>query len=247
MLRNLLIISSSGIVLFTKEFFNAVNKSRLIGGLMTALLDFSTQRVGVPVSYISLSNVGVAIYTINKVTCALFHDLVDGPDFGKLICTEVLHSFVRTFSAQLEEKVTSPDLFLSFNQKIAEVIRNSVRPILDLLQEQRGIEKAVLLSGDAILHSTVDIDKLGVLANHQALLGVSTDIMASKNDVPLSIVLKGEKKTTVLRRIERSSLIVQYSNTVNPVLCDQDIDKAVKLLQRVLNMLSSLQDMIHVR
>jgi len=84
-------------VLFSKEFLKAVSKPRLIGGLITAMIDFATQRVGVPVSYIQLKNVGVAIHTNiqAKVTCALFHDISDGIDFGKLIASEILNSFVR--------------------------------------------------------------------------------------------------------------------------------------------------------
>jgi len=97
------------------------------------------------------------------------------------------------------------------------------------------------------MHSTNEVDKLGVLANHQALLGCSTDIMNAKNDVPLSVTMKGDRTTTVLRRIERHSLVVVYSNAANIASCDSEIDKAAKLLSRVLNMLSNIQDMIHVR
>lgn len=35
------------------------------------------------------------------------------------------------YATELDEKVSSPDLFTSFNGKIAEVISNSVRPVLD--------------------------------------------------------------------------------------------------------------------
>ncbi len=95
MLRNVLLISSSGIVLFSKEFIKAVSQPGLIGGLVMAMLDFSSQRVGVPVSYIALSTVGVSVQTHvhARVTCALFHDLSDGQDFGKLIATEILSAF----------------------------------------------------------------------------------------------------------------------------------------------------------
>jgi len=245
MLRNVLLISSSGIVLFSKEFIKAVTQPGMIGGLVAAMLDFSTQRVGIPVSYIALSTVGVSIQTnVNaRVTCALFHDINDGQDFGKLIATEILNAFISMYSAQLEEKTPNAvDSYSDFHLKITEVIRNSVRPVLESLAEQRGIDLCVLTSGDSVMHATGDIDKLGVLANHQALWGSATDIMASKNDVVSGITLKGLQTTTVLKRLERSSLIVMYSNNVNSGVCDNEISKAARLLGRILNMLSNLQD-----
>ena len=51
----------------------------MIGGLVTAMLEFSGQRTGLPVSFIELKSVGIAI-SINdeaKVICALFYDVED--------------------------------------------------------------------------------------------------------------------------------------------------------------------------
>jgi len=250
MLRNVLIVSHSGIVLFTKEFIKVANKGGLIGQLVTAMLEFSILRVGIPVSYIALSNVGVAIHSNAgaRVTCVLFFDITDGEDFGKLIAGEILNAFVSTYDSTLEEKKISPDAFNDFGQKLTEIIRNSVRPVLDNLQQQRGIECCVLVHGDNILHSTqADVDKLMLMANHQALLGAATDIMASKNDITLGITLKGARTTTVLRRIERASLLVLYSNAVNSARSDAEINKAARILSRVLNMLSNLQDVLSYR
>ena len=56
MLRNVLIFSSSGLILFSKEFVDSVSQPRLIGSLITALIEFSTTVTGMPVSYIELTN-----------------------------------------------------------------------------------------------------------------------------------------------------------------------------------------------
>jgi hypothetical protein len=61
MLRNVLIISDAGLVLFSKEFISAVGQPRLVGSLLTAMLEFSTNNVGAPVCYIEMSNVAVSI------------------------------------------------------------------------------------------------------------------------------------------------------------------------------------------
>jgi len=61
MLRNVLIISDAGLVLFSKEFISAVGQPRLVGSLLTAMLEFSTNNVGAPVCYIEMTNVAVSI------------------------------------------------------------------------------------------------------------------------------------------------------------------------------------------
>jgi len=250
MLRNLLLISSSGIVLYSKEFIKAVAKPGLIGGLITAMLDFSEQRTGLPVSYIELATVGVSVVRDKgaRVTCALFYDREDGQEFGQLIASEILRAFVQTYSSPNEEKIsaTGAEDFSGFNMRISETIRNSVRPVLDTLQQQRGILLAVLISGDTITHSTYDVDKIGILANIQALLGVATDIMTAKNDLPVRLTLKSERNTVFLIRLEGTSLVVVTKNSVKHDLYEPEIDNAAKLLRQVLIMSSNLQDAWHI-
>lgn len=79
MLRNLLIVSSSGIVLFAKDFTSALSQPRLLGGLITAMLKASVIRTGYPVSLIEFDNVAVAIQSDSKckVSCSLFYDKED--------------------------------------------------------------------------------------------------------------------------------------------------------------------------
>jgi len=248
MLRNLIIISSSGIVLFSKEFIRAVAKPRMIGGLITAMLDFSEQRTGLPVSFIDLSTVGVAVCSnpACKVICALFYDIEDGHEFGKLIASEILHSFVSTYANDGKIDPNEQDEFAAFNYKISETIRNAVKPVLDNLHQQRGITLALLTSGDAITHSTLDVDKIGVLANIQALLNVSGEIMNAKNDSLSRIVLKGDRTSVMLIRIERTSLVVVCKNSVKQEIIDTEINKAVSLLHKVIVVASNLQDVWHM-
>lgn len=279
MLHSILLISTSGIVLFHKEFVNGLPKvqahdsreraseahseakhsstrshrlslalchrcvrcqSKQIGGVITAMLKFSMQKTGLPVSYIQLANVGVSIASSAdaRCTCAVFHDPDDGSDFGKLLSRELLYSFTQTYSIELMSGARGPsgsgagasssssgaqgggvydmDHFAEFQSKIALIIRNAVKPLLDQckgkrevkrakppssdprsavlmqlslcrcvfsVQEQRGIALVLLSSSSsesdpqsALQHSTQEVDKLAVLANHQALMGVATDI-----------------------------------------------------------------------
>jgi len=243
MLRTLLLVSTSGIVLFFKEFINDFQKASSLGGIITAMLKFSVIKTGLPVTYIELDNVGVAISSsaTSRVVCVLFHDIIDGQDFGKLITNEILHAFTLAYSGSLGSQIQSPDMFNDFNSKIAEVIRNSARPVIDHLSEQRGITIALLTVADGVLAATQDVDKLGVLANHQAPLSVASDIMAAQNDVTLSIILKSRRTTLVLQRIEKSSLVVVFKNSVDPQICLKEIDRTANLLRQVLVMASNLK------
>jgi len=244
MLRNVIIMTSSGIVLFSKEFVSAVGKPSLIGGIITAMLDFSEQKTGLPVAYIELKNVCLAVScdATHKVSCALFCDVSDGAEFSQIVCKELLDCFVETYATQLEQKQQSNvDVYADFYVKIADVIRGAVRPVLDQFQlSQRGIQQALVISGDTIIHSTTDVDKLSVLANHQALLALGSETMASKNDVANAVELKGDTTTVSIQRIERASFVVVYRNNVPS--CRAEIAKTALLLKQVLVTASNLQD-----
>jgi hypothetical protein len=56
MLHSILVISTSGIVLFHKEFTHGGSKSKQIGGIITAMMKFSVTKTGLPVAYIQMQN-----------------------------------------------------------------------------------------------------------------------------------------------------------------------------------------------
>ena len=45
-----------------------------------------------------------------------------------------------------------------------------------IVQQERGIQKAILISGDSVTHVFTEVDQLGVLANVETLLSLSSDI-----------------------------------------------------------------------
>ncbi|CAN0481055.1 unnamed protein product, partial [Ectocarpus sp. 8 AP-2014] len=90
MIRNVLVMKS-GLVLFSREFANTVQQPRLLGSLLTAMVEFSKVAAGMQVAYVELTGVGVTLVG-NEATntfCALFHDREDGATFGRLIASEV--------------------------------------------------------------------------------------------------------------------------------------------------------------
>lgn len=124
------------------------------------MLKFSHQKVGLPVSYIELTHTCVSISTSAeaRVSCAVFHDAEDGAEFGSLLSREMLVAFVRTYQHELAASapnatttgggtlpsggasgttgtgIFAMDHFSDFQSKIADTIRNSVKPLLDQRQ-----------------------------------------------------------------------------------------------------------------
>lgn len=72
-----------------------VKQPRLVGSLLTAMVEFSKLNAGMQVSYVEMTTVSVTLVgnEATKVYCALFHDRQDGATFGRLIASEV--SFFR--------------------------------------------------------------------------------------------------------------------------------------------------------
>lgn len=177
-------------------------------------------------SYIELSNVAVSI-SINhrmNVFCALFHDTEDGMSLGKLLSVELLQAFVDKYALDLNDRggahgegrtVGHHNLrdFDGFHHQMHHVIQNAIRPILAWLQQQRGIVNALVVTKHSIVHSTSssEVDQLGVLANLQSVLNLSTDVMTLVDDVVHSIDMEGPKDTMLkIHRIDTSTLIVMY-------------------------------------
>lgn len=194
----------------------------------------SMHKTGLSASYIELTRVGVAITSNSRVSVALFVDKDDGMEFAKLLAREIMDAFTAMYLTELDEKLNTPDTFGAFNGKVVEVIANSVRPVLDNLQDQRGIKLALLISGDTMRHFTQEVDKLSVLANHQALLNAATDLLNANGDTPTSITLKARTTSLALHRIERTSLVVVYKNAVDEAICLDAINRTVRLLRKLL-------------
>ncbi|CAH0482748.1 unnamed protein product [Peronospora belbahrii] len=214
MLRNVLIMASSGIVLFSKEYVNAVAQPRLVGSLITAMLEFSNKASGAPVSYIQMSSVAVTVVTDDnhKVFCAMFHDTTDGANFSAFVAQELLAAFIAQHGDELGNIGHNLRDFHRFQYKILTVIRESVKPIVRKLQKQRGILKAMLVVDGAVTCATGDVDPIGVLANLQALVNSSIDTMSfSGDDVNSMTIQSGRNSCIQVSVVEgNDALVVVY-------------------------------------
>jgi hypothetical protein len=249
MLKNIIVVSSSGLVLFSKEYETSVSQPRLIGSLLTAITEFSKNVAGMPVSYIQLKGVAVTIVATFDISCAIFHDPTDGPEFGKLIATQILSTFISTYSKDLRNNIgTNLKDFEDFQFKIPEAIRSAIAPTLAKLQDCRGIQLAVLVTSDSqVTYTTKDIDQIGFKANLQALKSVANDIMTAAGDTANQVWLDPTPSVRILvQRMsnKQGTLVVKCTNNrpnVEFAKCQEAINEAILTLNNVRFLMSGME------
>lgn len=193
----------------------------------------------------ALPAVAVAITTDpdTGVTCALFTNIRDGADFAQLVCREMMYAFIRTYSSYLRGRhLNDTNIFAGFNVQIAEIIRNSVKPVINALHEARGVIACLLLVGDTIAHCTSDVDQVGLLAHYQALQTAADNVLGLRGDFGTSVSLVSQRTVVSLHRvIGRVSFVVMYKSSVQSEWIQPRIDKAVGLVEKILSLTANLQ------
>jgi hypothetical protein len=209
---------------------------------------FATQKTGFPVSYIEFSTLALSLVSdpTFKITCAVFTDVSYGSEFTRLLCREILQGFVSSYKTTLQGGNLSGSLevFQTFNVQISEIIRGSVKPVLEGLDHTRGVTMCALVSHESVLHSTSDMDKVGLLAYHQVLLRTGSGLLrqvSTEDDAPLYIRIQGDKTTLDMYRIDWAYLIVQYKNAVNSKLVQNAVSQRATLLAQILTLTANLQ------
>lgn len=231
--------------MFSKTFAATDVQLEMLGPLVTGMLQFSVQRTGMSVSYIELSEVGVAVSQNLAARAIVAVDKADGQIFAKLLANETLRLFTVRFGQEIDKRVLSVGAYAAFSGDIAEAVRNSVRPVLDDLATNRGVVLALLTTsqGNNVLHSTQDVDKISVLAHHSRLLDVASDLLSSndKIDHHCGLSLKNGKTTLMLYRIERCSLAVVLKNKIGTQEeCMKHLEESVILVRKLLTLASNL-------
>ncbi|KAJ8611936.1 hypothetical protein CTAYLR_004364 [Chrysophaeum taylorii] len=237
-LRNVIVLAQSGLVLFAKDFVHGVAQPRLLGSLLTAVTEFSMQTTGMKPTFIELSSMAVTIVRddVVKLMCALVHDRNDSAPFGRLIATEILSAFIEEYSV---DRLRTPlslgghnlKDFHGFDAKIAGIVQNSVRPVLQKLQAQRGVIQALLVTEEAIVQGGGgEVDQFGVLATLQYMNVMADTLMEYAQDVSRHIVFDDEhdESRTLLWRIENCILLVAVSKRVSPSVYADSIDHAMQ-------------------
>lgn len=251
MLRSVLITSSSGMVLFQKEWVKLVAKgqdmSRLIGGLVTTIQEFSRQNAGMPVAYIEFEMLAVSMYIDGRtgLICTLFHDKQDGAPFGRLVAKQIVVSFVEEFKLRSSEdvsKVFNVSKFNVFQTRIADVIASSVKPLMQQLQRLRGVKAALVVHADDSVHYAGQLeDDLGMVANMQALMTLSNALMQGSGDLTSLVSMEMTEHFVCIYKIGESTLVTIVRNNIAREEYNASVQETIQLVSQVLEVVSNLR------
>ncbi|GBG31107.1 Hypothetical Protein FCC1311_073282 [Hondaea fermentalgiana] len=245
MLRNVLVISSSGLLLFSKEFVNAAEQPRLLGSVITAMLEKAKQTTGLQLSYMEFSKLAITIVGNEPKTvfCVLFHDCDDGEEFGKLLATEILGAFLNNYRNDLKSIGLNQNAFQDFQFQLSSVIQDTGRPVLDELKRNRAVVLALLVKEDprvgdsCISYSTGEVDQFGVLANLKPLISAATDIMSLRQDSANAVWLESTptraSRLLVQKVVVGTYLVIQFSMRFDHAHYEGEVVRATRLLEKV--------------
>jgi len=253
MLRNALILSASGLLLFSKEFVNAASQPpRLLGSVLVAMLEKAKQTTALNLSYMEFAGriaISIVGNSSRSVFCVLFHDREDGEEFGGLLATEILSAFLANYQNDLKSIGLNQNAFQDFQFQLGAIIRDTGRPVLDNLNRNRAVVQALLVKEDprvgdsSIAYATGEVDQFGVIANLKPLLSCALDCMSINQDSANSIWLESTPTRASRILIHKigfgTCLVVQFSMRFQPQQYQQDVQRAVSLLSKV-SLISSL-------
>mmetsp|Transcript_32140 Transcript_32140/g.46334 ORF Transcript_32140/g.46334 Transcript_32140/m.46334 type:complete len:266 (-) Transcript_32140:1564-2361(-) len=252
MIRNVIIMQQSGLVLFSKEFINSIAQPRLVGSLITAIIEFGQQTTGMGVCFIELTHVSITIVTndVAKIFCALFYDREDGVIFGRLVCSEILNAFTQEYSSDLTQFGRNLKDFHGFHRKINNVVKLSAKPILLRLEGQVGIRKVLLINNGEIIDTPNSrVDQLGLLSSLSFITELCNDILASVDDSFHQMTLKSSDDNIIyLWKVhETSVLVVIADKSVGRELFVPHIEEALEIIEQVCILYSNLQQVSNGR
>jgi hypothetical protein len=166
MLRNIIILITSGMILYSKEFPDSVPQPRLVGMfIINPMVERIRLTTGMQICFVNFSKVSVAM--------AHSDDIQDGKLFGKLLCNEVLHPFVQDYTPKLGQVGRNLKDFQGFSEKLQKDILYSVRPIITSVENKLGVKTSLLLLDAEVVNSQksdIDITKFSILSNIPCLV-----------------------------------------------------------------------------
>jgi len=241
MIHHFLITSSSGLVLYSREFTSSLAQPRLVGSLLTALVEFSKKNVSLPVSYIELEKVAVAVSVSEstRIICAVFFDSEDGFYFGKLISTELLLAFSQVYTENIEN-VNSLDNFGEFSSKLPDILISCLGCVLN----ERFVDNAVLFYGDDILANTFSNESHYFVSFCKELVRSANGLVSSSSDKLQSITLETQPEQG-LGGVQSKQLVVyqlEHCLYLVVLLPSNQKESAVYETNRIISLLEKLFD-----
>jgi len=228
-------------------------KATIYGGLITTIQTLAKQSLSMHPTYIEYDQVAVTVvldadYERSSMVCALFHDVDDGPDFGRLIAKAILSGFLKEypeFSTVGRKPSIQNQKMTTFSNKLVDIISNAAQSILSQVKaKHKGLVSALLLFDEGqnpVTSGKLD-DHVGAVANLQALISFSDGIMSARQDVAQSITLELFEKIVFIHRLRngRASLVCICKKSIKKSVHLQHIEETVSLLEKLFVLQSNL-------
>jgi hypothetical protein len=137
MIQSVLIISSSGLVIFSKHF-STYGIERMFGALLRTIIELATATTGGALTYVetAATSVYVSMHPDIPIYCALFYDREPKKavaiEFGRILSQKILSSFVDEYSAELTTATFGHILghFKAFGYRIPALVRDTLKSVL---------------------------------------------------------------------------------------------------------------------
>jgi hypothetical protein len=161
---------------------------------------------------------------------------------GKLVAEQILRSFVDQHRAQLREtSVKNVAVFASFSGKLPDALKGVFFVICTKLRSARGINGVMLLpsEGEPITSGTWE-DEFAVIANVQAMLSASHQLMEICNDQARLVSFEYMKSSVLALDTRRGTLVAFCRRSVKQSLLLERLNEAVILLDRAADIVSGV-------
>ncbi|GJQ13445.1 hypothetical protein GpartN1_g5236.t1 [Galdieria partita] len=243
MIHHFLITSSSGLVLYSKEFTTSLAQPRLVGSLLTALVEFSKKNVSLPVSHIELDNLSVAVSVSEstRIICAVFFDSDDGFYFGKLVSTELLLAFSQLYTENVEN-INNLNNFGDFSSRLPDILISCLGCALNELKATSFVDNALLYYGDNILANTFSDDSYYFMRFCTELFRTANSFVFNCSDKLQSITLETQLEQSSERNGTKQLLVYKLEYCLYLVLLIHSDQKesAIYETNRVIGLLEKL-------
>ena len=146
MLQSVLIISSSGLVIF-HQHFSAYAVERMIGALLRTILELASVTTGGHLTYVesTASSIYITTHAELPIYCALFYEREAnkrvGLELGRVLASRILSAFVDEYAGDLSGAVYGHALshFASFGYRLPAIVRDTLKATL---QQRKLLEGA---------------------------------------------------------------------------------------------------------
>lgn len=237
-LRSLFIVRKSGILLFNLNFDGSPQQKRAngVGALMTTLVDLTVRSVGINVSYIQTSSMGITIEQSEEVgvLIILFHDHDYGKSLARCIALEILRSFLDQFDPAYITREHNTINFKRFSASLGATIRAASFTLLHSLIDRlnNAIQFAIIFSDTVLFTYPSNTDAISVAANLQQLQFALQEVATLMNDSPYELIVEGQSVfshiilfggTTVVLQIRAEYHSPEVISEVNSTLAMLDL------------------------